>query len=521
MAFVGPFSRARRDDHVSLPLPAGPVSNGEFVPAAADAGHRATNDLIRSMVDEAARRSGMDRRRFLQSAGAVAACLAAFELAGCGGTEPSARSSKTGRSETTVTGRGGTFHTPAPVDVDACHQTLATKGEFILDVHTHHVIPAGPWAESAPETVSLVLGMLPAGCSDSPQLDCVDRATYLHDMFLASDTTVAVLTDVPNSGPSNAPLPFPDAVATQEITAGLTHGGASRVLVENILAPNVGAFGATLDEMTSAADSGHLAAFKVYTAWSPTGQGYSLEDPTIGLPTVQHAHDLGVKVFVAHKGLPLVNFDPVFNHPDDVVAVSRLFPDMNFVIYHSAWDPSHVEGPYDPTATIGIDTVLAALDRHGVPPNGNVWVDMAAMWRQLLTQPDQAAHAWGKILSRVGEKRVMWGTDSIWYGSPQPQIMAMRAFQISTEYQERYGYPSLTDDTKAAIFGLNAAELFGVDPTATHCTLSADPLQAHVAETAERRADGALPSAWNPHGPTTRRQVLGWLASPTTRWVPT
>jgi hypothetical protein len=39
---------------------------------------------------------------------------------------------------------------------------------------------------------------------------------------------------------------------------------------------------------------------------SPCGQGYSLEDPTVGLPTVQHAHDVGVKVFVAHKGVPLV-----------------------------------------------------------------------------------------------------------------------------------------------------------------------------------------------------------------------
>ncbi len=97
----------------------------------------------------------------------------------------------------------------------------------------------------------------------------------------------------------------------------------------------------------------------MYTAWSPSGQGYSLQDPTIGLPTVQHAHDLGVKVFVAHKGLPLVNFDPAFNHPDDVVAVSRQFPDMQFVVYHAAWDPSQVEGPYDPNATIGIDTLLA------------------------------------------------------------------------------------------------------------------------------------------------------------------
>ena len=38
-----------------------------------------------------------------------------------------------------------------------------------------------------------------------------------------------------------------------------------------------------------------------------------------------------MKIFVAHKGLPLVNFDPSHNGPDDIVAVSRQFPDMQFV----------------------------------------------------------------------------------------------------------------------------------------------------------------------------------------------
>jgi hypothetical protein len=355
---------------------------------------------------------------------------------------------------------------------------------------------------------------------DDPQLNCVDRSSYLHDLFLASDTTVAILTDVPNSGPSNAPIPFAEALSTQQITRGLVHGGASRVLVENVIAPNVGPIGATLDEMSSAAQSGPPAAFKVYTAWSPTGQGYSLENPAIGLPTVQHAHDLGVRVFVAHKGLPLVDFDPSFNHPDDMVALSRQFPDMDFVVYHAAWDPSHVEGPYDPNATIGIDTLLAALDRHGVAPNENVWVDLGTLWRQLLTMPDQAAHALGKLLSRVGQHRVMWGTDAIWYGSPQPQIMAMRAFQITTEFQDVYKYPALTDDVKAGIFGLNAAKLFGIDPSATRCALTTDPLSDKIDEAAAMRSDGALPSPWSPHGPTTRRQVLSWLASPTTRWTP-
>jgi hypothetical protein len=272
--------------------------------------------------------------------------------------------------------------------------------------------------------------------------------------------------------------------------------------------------------MSSAVASGPPAAFKVYTAWSPSGQGYSLEDPAIGLPTVQHAHDLGVKVFVAHKGLPLVNFDPAFNHPDDIVAVSRQFPDMQFVVYHAAWDPSHVEGPYDPAATIGVDTLITALDNHGVPPNDNVWVDIATLWRQLLTEPDQAAHAIGKLLSRVGTQRVLWGTDAVWYGSPEPQIMAMRTFEITTEFQERYGYPALTDELKAGVFGLNGATLFGLDPTATRCGLTTDPLSANISEAAELRAEGVLPSAWQANGPTTRRQVLHWLASSSTQWVP-
>jgi len=516
VAIAGRFSRKLRDqEYPSLPLPAGPVSNGEFVPAEQQSRAVATNALIRTAVDDAARRLGIDRRRFLQSAGAVAASLAAFELTGCTDSVSSHHSSKTAHPS-----QGGTFATPSPLDTAACQQALSTHGEFIVDAHTHHVIPTGPWTQTSPETVGLILGMLPADCTDSTRLDCVDRATYLHDMFLASDTAVAVLTDVPNSGPSNAPIPFPEAMNTQQILAGLAHGGASRLLVENVIAPNVGPLGATLDEMSSAAGTGQVSGFKVYTAWSPSGQGYSLADPAVGLPTVQHAHDLGVQVFVAHKGLPLVNFDPVFNHPEDVVAVSRQFPDMNFVVYHAAWDPSHIEGPYDAAATVGIDTLLAALDRHGVAPNDNVWVDLATLWRQLLTQPDQAAHAIGKLLKRVGDKRVMWGTDAIWYGSPQAQIMAMRAFQITAEYQDRFGYPALTDEIKASIFGTNAAALFGIDATAARCALTTDPLTAKVSESAQLRSDGALPSPWNPHGPTTRRQVLSWLASPTTRWTP-
>jgi uncharacterized protein len=287
-----------------------------------------------------------------------------------------------------------------------------------------------------------------------------------------------------------------------------------------VIAPNFGDLHARLDEMEATATTGKVAAFKVYTAWGPNGHGFALDDPAIGLPVIQKAHDLGVKTFVAHKGLPLVRFDAAHNRPDDIVAVSRQFPDMQFVVFHGAWDKNHVEGPYDPNATIGIDTFLRALDNHAVPANDNVWVDVGTVWREVLRNPTTAAHTLGKLLKRVGEHRVLWGTDAIWYGSPQAQLQAFRAFSISTEFQDRYGYPALTDTIKHNVLGLNAADLFHLDVHATRCALAADPITTARTTAAHLRDEAALPPAARPNGPTTRREMLQWLASPATHWTP-
>ncbi len=460
----------------------------------------------------------MDRRHFLRTAGGVAAVLATIDLAAC--SSPARRAAPTSSTSGSppTSGPGGSYSVPTTHDLAACDHALSGD-EFIFDVHTHHVMPDGPWTKNAPETVQLVLGMAPQ-CSAPNPLECASRAAYLHDLFLASDTTVAMLSDVPNSGPADAPVPFPDALGTQELAARLTHNGAPRVLVHNLIAPNFGDLHARLDAMDAAAHTGKVAAFKVYTAWGPNGRGFSLEDPSIGLPVIQRAHDLGVKVFVAHKGLPLVNFDASHNTPDDIVAVSRTFPDMQFVVFHGAWNKDHVEGPYDPNASIGIDTFLRALDVHHVPPNDNVWVDLGTVWREVLRDPTTAAHTLGKLLARVGSHRVLWGTDAIWYGSPQAQIQAFRAFTISNEFQDTFHYPALTPQLKAQVLGLNAAKLFGVDAHATRCALESDPLTAAQPAAAQLRHDGALPVASRPNGPVTRREMLGWLTRPDTRWTP-
>ena len=522
LRIVGHVPRRRDDDpdgDVRLPLGVTPATNGEYLPNAPTRHHLDVEQDALVRADDAARVVGMDRRRFLQTTGGVAAVLATVDLAACSSSARTASPPSTSIAGSTTSRPGGSFTVPPPSEIEACEHALSGNGEFVVDVHTHHVTPEGPWTKNAPDTVQLVLGMV-AACSASNQLECANRAVYLHDLFLASDTTVAMLSDVPNSGPANAPLPFADQLGTQQLAAQLTHGGAPRILIHNVIAPNFGDLSARLDEMEATARTGKVAAFKVYTAWGPDGRGFSLDDPAIGLPVIQKAHDLGVKVFVAHKGLPLVNFDASHNKPDDIVAVSRQFPDMQFVVFHGAWDKSHTEGPYDPSSRIGIDTFLRALDTHDVPPNSNVWVDIATVWREVLSDPTTAAHTLGKLLKRTGEHRVLWGTDAIWYGSPQAQLQAFRAFAISNEFQDQYGYPALTDTVKAQMLGLNAAELFHLDVHATRCALAGDPLSNAKTTAAHLRDEGQLPAQSRPNGPTTRREMLQWLASPTTNWTP-
>lgn len=493
------------------------MSNGEFLPPPATARQRQIAAEILRRVDVAARRTGMDRRRFLQSSAGVAASLAVFNACSVGEpTEPSAGTSGT----TTTTRSGGQFEAPEPEDVVACEEALAGT-EFIFDVHTHHVVPDGPWRENARRVASMVAGLVPAGCAEADPYRCLDRTAYLHDMFLASDTTVALLSDVPNSGPLDAPVPWEDKRETRRLADALSAPGATRVLLHDVIAPNFGDLAMRLDEMERTASTLEVAAFKVYTAWGPNRQGFELDDPVIGLPVVEKARELGVRIMCGHKGLPLLEFDRAHNAPRDLVALSRQFPDMDFVVYHGAYEIQTTERAYAAGAgRLGVDSLVQALEDHGVGPNENVWAEVGTTWRETLSDPDQAAHAMGKLLRYVGEDRVMWGTDGIWYGSPQPQIMAFRAFQIAPELQELHGYPALTDDLKAKVFGLNAARLFGIEPDATRCALDRDALTTARAEHASMVRDGAIPQPWEPRGPLSRREVLTSLRGLRRPWTP-
>jgi uncharacterized protein len=516
----------RPEQRPALPVWPVSVSNGEFLPASPSERDREVTRRVLARIDVAAARTGFDRRRFLTRSSALAAtltvlnaCASGDDAAPPGTTSTSTTSSSTTTTPpaTTTTTRGepgGEFVVPEPEDIEACETELGDRGEFIFDVHTHHVMPDGVWRDTATRIETMIGRLVPSGCGEAEPLECLNRVAYLTNMFLGSDTTMALLSDVPNSGPIDAPLPFDAKVGTAELMEALTVAGQRRVILHDVIAPNFGDIDMRLDDMSMTADTGRVAAFKVYTAWGPGGQGYSLTDPTIGVPVVERARDLGVDIICAHKGLPLREFDRRFNGPEDICEMAARFPDMRFVVFHAAYEIQTAERAYDSNrAAVGVNSLIKAMDDFGIPANGNVWCELGTTWREIMRDPTQAAHVMGKLISRMGEDRVMWGTDAIWLGSPQGQIDSFRAFEITEAFQEQYGYPALTPEVKAKIFGLNAADLFGVDAEALMCGIDTDLLTASKGELQILVDDGLVPSPYEPIGYMTRREVLGWWNS--------
>jgi len=83
-------------------------------------------------------------------------------------------------------------------------------------------------------------------------------------------------------------------------------------------------------------------------------------------------------------------------------------------------------------------------------------------------------HGMGKNVKIYGADHVIWGTDCLWWGSPQWAIEAFKRFQISDELCEKFGYSKITKEDKAKIFGLNAARIYGVDVKEKRNPLSPD-----------------------------------------------
>ena len=127
----------------------------------------------------------------------------------------------------------------------------------------------------------------------------------------------------------------------------------------------------------------------------------------------------------------------------------------------------------------------------------------------LLFGPDSAAHLMGQLLKTFGSRRILWGTDSMWWGSPQFLIDAFMNLEIPASMREEFGYPALTKRRKKRILGLNAAKLYGVKGRDRRnlCTIPTDTFTEIQTAQGGFRANRSLRA----YGPRTREDYFELL----------
>jgi predicted TIM-barrel fold metal-dependent hydrolase len=254
------------------------------------------------------------------------------------------------------------------------------------------------------------------------------------------------------------------------------------------------------------------SGWKVYPAWPgpDTQTGWWMDDPAIAFPFYEKAIELGQPLVCSHKGLKLANFLEEFLDPKDVGPAAAQYPQINFIIYHSAVELGNLEGEYVSTKATselrGMDRLIRTVEDNGLQGK-NVYAEMGTAWYLHMNDPVAAQHYVGKALKYLGEDHLVWGSECVWFNSPQPQIEAFKTFEISVEFQSKYGYPALTKDLKAKIFGLTGAKLYGIDPNATRYAVDVSKIAM-----LRRDLDGELGGRrwmFQPmNGPRTRREFL-------------
>jgi predicted TIM-barrel fold metal-dependent hydrolase len=191
---------------------------------------------------------------------------------------------------------------------------------------------------------------------------------------------------------------------------------------------------------------------------------------------------------------------PDYNHPKDLIKAAKDFPDIDFLVYHSGFkSASTVDEVFAKTGDIPWTTEFCRM-KQAQPGIKNIYMELGSTFAQLVTtHPAVCAHLIGQIIGAFGVDHVLWGTDSIWYGTPQWQIEAFRRFQIPDHLLDQHRYQSLTRQVKEQVFGLNAARVFGVDVSAKRHELPMDAL-------------GQIRMSYLEQGPEPSHRAYGWIA---------
>jgi predicted TIM-barrel fold metal-dependent hydrolase len=373
------------------------------------------------------------------------------------------------------------FEVPIEATIDQAAADRVFSGpETVIDVQTHLLAPHSQ-AKSA-HYDAYYEKVMPDWWRELRPGIKRDLAWYLEAIFIETENAVAVLTSGPGTDPAVRALFNDEMYAVRALVDGLA--GSGRLYNHAVVHAQ--------DPREIAGMRGYRDEFdpigwKVYTpgrsllredqygrsqTWV---DGWMLDDHEHGFPFLEMARELNVKLVCAHKGLSGLADNGTAR---DIGPAAKAFPDLNFVVYHSGYEVALAdgEGPYTPAVNAGVNTLLKGIEDAGVERQGNIFAELGTTWFCLIRRPREAAHVWGKLLKMLGEDNVVWGSDSIWYGSPQPTIDAFRAFQIPDDMCKEFGYSKITPEIKAKILGINASKVYNIDIDAARTNFMNDDL---------------------------------------------
>jgi predicted TIM-barrel fold metal-dependent hydrolase len=549
------WKRTWPDQTADLPVDVMPASNEEYFPLPPEKAQIQIMDLANRETERLRRKFGMTRAQFVRTSAAMAIGFWAIDAVQMG---------KYGNYGFAQTGRPDACNLDWD-DKKGAESLKNRPGEFVFDVQSHHVDPDGEWRASNPAIHAFFAAVWPQ-TRQGGELDPIDnlgRFHYLKELYLDSATTCTVLSVVPTSPDTNNPLPIAEAAKTVRTVNELAR--SRRAVMHAFVMPNRGSGGnstpnqrpANLDDelrlMMERADTYKdiLRGWKTYCAWGdvPYASGWYLDSDT-GLEFLQQVRNVSRKykkippVVATHKGFALPGFDQRAAAPRDVGPAAKQNPGVKIIVYHSGYDTGDTQRPYRGDAradssTNTVDALIKSLREnnydatkfkkpgHAFGNVPNVYAELGSVWRDVMRSPDQAAHLLGKLITYVGPRRICWGTDSLWYGSPHSEIVAFRRFQFSERGKEMYNLPyglegDVNDPTRKAkrpertirnaILGRNAAGAYRINPDERRRKISCDAVnrfrdEGYLADAGTERESAPLASN-EIHGPRTRRELV-------------
>jgi predicted TIM-barrel fold metal-dependent hydrolase len=466
------------------PIPTQVVSSDEFYPDPQNARQRLVEARLLALADELGGRQGLDRRRFFQTAAGMAAAFVAMnEVYG-----PLFAAEK-GEAED-------------PERAQARAESLADQ--FIMDVHTHFLRDDTRLEGFVRMRTAVGKAGWNKSLSDREQtLEDLKFANYRKEIFLDSDTKMALISSAPSDIPRDWFLTNEDMAAAREKVN--REAGSRRLLSHVIFTPGQPGW---LDQL----DAGLALkpdSVKGYTIGDNTHKDQSrypwrMDDEKVAYKGFEKMLAAGVKNVCVHKGLFSPGVEKEFPHlrgyadVADVGQAAKDWPQLNFIIYHAAYrhvggDPKDALAEFERTGRISWTSDLADIpEQYGVE---NVYGDVGQLFATtLVAEPNVCAALMGILLRGLGADRVCWGTDAVWTGSPQWQIEGLRRLEIPEAMRKQHGFEPLGEargPVKTAIFAGNSARLYGIDPARASIDLSRDRIAA-----AKRayQAEGPTPS---------------------------